>query len=231
MTIPELVNTHSSLLVDGIRQLSGEGLLIDVLVELVPKFKKPNHEFYKFMVAMFSITERPGDESIKYCEPASLLRYVRGDGLPDDRGRPTHNAQFTTEEWDVLCPNFVCSLQVFIKVLEALKPTKITEMGDVYSLFQYVHHNQSIPIDTLSSSVKNFMDRVIVYKRQEKHILQAMNHPSATPEIVRQKKIELDALRTATGEHIVEWSATTQNNPCGPANMRSRHRILMNHLQ
>ena len=232
MTIPELVNTHSSLLVDGIRQLSGEGFLIDDLVDLVPKFKKPNHEFYKFMVAMFSITERPGDDSFKYCEPASLLRYVRGDGLPDDKGRPTHDAQFTHEDMNILYYNFINSLQAFIGVLEALKPTKITETGDVYSLFQYVHqHQQSIPIDTLSSQVKGFMDRVIVYKRQEKHIEKTMNHPSASPETVRQKKVELDALRSDTGPHIVEWAATTQNNPCGPSNMRTRSRILMNHLQ
>jgi hypothetical protein len=230
MTVPELVNMHSSRLVDGLRELA-EGDIVKNLVSLVPKFKISNHEFYKPLVAMFSITERPGEEAFKYCEPASLILYVQGDGTDDDKGKQKNDAQFTEEEMDVLLPNFVESLNVFAEVLEQIQPTKINGTGDVYSLFQYVHHNQSVGVDTLSERVKTFVERVNAYKGQEKQIDKIMKHPSSSLETIRQKKIELDALREATGPHIVEWTATTQNNPCGCSNMRTRHRVLINHLQ
>lgn len=230
MTVPEHVNMHSSRLVDGLRELA-EGDIVKNLVSLVPKFKISNHEFYKFLVAMFSITERPDDEAFKYCEPTSLREYVIGDGTKDDKGKSTNDAQFTEEEMEVLLPNFKDSLQVFTEVLKQIQPTKIHETGYVYSLFQYVHHNQGVGVDVLSKLVKTFVEQVNAYKGQEKQIDKIMKHPSSSLETISQKKIELDALREATGPHIVEWSATTQTHPCGSSNMRTRHRVLINHLQ
>tara|TARA_B110001469_G_C9625501_1_gene312227 strand:- start:321 stop:1559 length:1239 start_codon:yes stop_codon:yes gene_type:complete len=236
MTIPELVNVHSSLLVDRLRALADEDSpvdgLVDDLVKYVPKFKKQNHEFYKFMVAMFSITEGRDDEVFKYCEPSSLIKYVRGDGTQDYKGKPTHNTQFTEEEMDeTLFPNFIHSLQVFVNILKSIQPTKINETGDVYSIFQYVHKHRECDGNVLSERLKVFIDSVVTYKVQEKHIDKTMTQSSSTLETIGIKKKELDALRVATGFNIVEWSATTQNNPCGPANMRTRWRILANHFQ
>jgi hypothetical protein len=89
----------------------------------------------------------------------------------------------------------------------------------VYSLYLYVHLNKGVDVDVLFERVKTFVERVNDYKGQEKQIDKIMKHPSSSLKTISQKKIELDTLREATGPHIVEWTATTQNNPCGCSNM------------
>ena len=229
MTICENVNSHQSLLVDNIRLIAfQENSPVDSLVGFVPKFKKPNHEFYKFMVALFSIFERTGDDRFRFCEPSSLIRYVRGDGNPDEKGKPTNNAQFTHDEMTPLFANFLDILSVYIAVLGNLPA--INETGDAYSIFLYINQNRGKSVDLLSNALKEFMDRVILYKSVSKCIEKTMNHPGITPEAICVAKTELDEMRKNSGEHVVEWTSTTQNNPCGPSNMRTRSRILGEHL-
>lgn len=228
MTIPEIVNSHSSLLVEQIRALSSTPLIQD-LVKRIPRFKVANHEYFKFMVAMFSITERTGDEAYKFCEPASLVRYVRGDGTPDEKGKETNNSQFTEDQMEVLYPRFTQALERFKDVIVYLDPVRVQEIGDAYSLFQYVFHNREREVEgDLGPFLQSFMATVYAYKNQEKHLEKIINNVSSSVDTVSQKKLELDQLRGETGPHIVDWAATTKNNPCGPSNMRVRQQILRN---
>lgn len=231
MTKYEIVNAHSSRLVEFIRDLSKPdedgNCLVDVLVSLVPKFKKENHEFYRFMIAMFSITELPTGESHKYCEPSSLLKYVKGDGEIDEKRKPTHNTQFTESDMEVLGENYKESIGRFKDVLEKITPTIVNDMGDAYSIFQYVHYKKSTGTAELSSRVKSFMDTVGEYRSLANPIVKIIENTSSASALVSEKKKELLKLREKTGQNVVDWVATTQNNPCGAKNMKIRYDIMV----
>lgn len=229
MTNAEVVNAHSSLLVDNIRRISEQDdSIVDDLVSLVPKFKKEKHAYYNFMIPMFSMTEIRDSSVLNHCEPKTLVKYIKGDGDYDGKDKLTHNTQFSQSEINTLFPNFLESLRIFREVLTAISPTRVTETGVAYSLFYYTYCNQDKDIANLSNNIKLFVDSVVEYKEKAKEI-QKKIETSKSKDISKHKR-ELEKLRSGVGEHIITWSETTQNNPCGPTNMKKRNTVLSEYL-
>lgn len=229
MTNAEVVNAHSSLLVDNIRRISEQDeSIVDDLVSLVPKFKNEKHAYYNFMIPMFSMTEIRDSSVLNHCEPKTLVKYIKGDGDYDGKDKLTHNTQFSQSEINTLFPNFLESLRIFREVLTAISPTRVNETGVAYSLFYYTYCNQDKDIANLSNNLKLFLDSVVEYKEKAKEI-QKKIEKSQSKDISKNKR-ELEKLRSGVGEHIITWSETTKNNPCGPTNMKKRNTILSDYL-
>jgi len=228
MTDAELINSHSSLLVDYLRGLSES--IVDEIVSLVPKFKKDKHEYLKHLVAMFSLLERHTDDKFHYCEPKNALRYVKGNGQPDE-GRPTNNAQFPQGEMDALTHRYNENMQRFIELLEQLTESNVKLLeGDAYTLFHFLYEKRkTYTVERVKDVVAELMNNVCIYKEEEKRLNKIMkDHSKHTPETLNLAKQGLESLNSSSENHVVEWAKTTKNNPCGSGNMRTRYILLSN---
>ena len=235
MTPAEVINSWSSLLVDGLRSLNeqkydGSDLsYVHKISSMIKNAPTDNHEFMKWMTSMFSIYyNRKIGKSDYYCEPSSAETFIKMNGSLNKKGEATLNTQFNREDMDVMWPGFMNSLTSFTQLLEGLRELDGLSrwkplLGEAYSIFQWVDRKDSHKL----SDISGFLSKIESYRTDSSSLLRIIaNGDKCVKTLLDKARGDLDKLKEDLDPNVIEWCGTTQNNPCGGGGMKKRKEFL-----
>ena len=234
MNTPEVINSHSSFLVDHLRKewsfvndpSSEEYKQIQRDFSLTKKdIHNLNH--MKVMVSLFSLIERDGEsDNYDYCQPGDALKYVRAC---DDE---VLNTQFTRDEFIVVWQQFTDGMEQYREWIDYMFDNGFTlaSHSEALTYFQYV---TSCDLDCSDESsednakIIDFSRKCKDYRKKspkyEKELKDVRGKPISKIEETQQK---LNELNDEVGELVVDWIGTFKNNGSGKSNLRKREGIL-----
>jgi len=239
MNIPEVINSHSSMLVDYLRKewhfISDEESI--GYREVQDKFCLKKHELnnlnhMKVMTSTFSLIERDGKTDVfDYCQPGDALKYVRAK---DDAGL---NTQFSRSEFLVLWRKFTDAMTKYNQWFEEMKT--LEDEGTDYEFvlsnhseaLTYWHYINTLPgpsvTDEKNAMIFEFSEKCHKYKKESKLLNKQLGGSMRGSTIViGEIQEKLDSLESDVGEEVVKWLNTFTNNGAGKGNMTKRYKIL-----
>jgi len=229
----EVINSHSSPLVDNLRQFwdVGDPGVCDKLKEIFSLTKKEldKLKYMKVLVSLFSLIERKGDEDVfNYCEPKNSLVYVRSN---DDAGL---NTQLSERDFEVPWSKFEESYDNYEEWINEMFGNEFTlsNHSESLSYFHYINHCGINLTNEDNQKICEFSKNCTHYKEEapkyEKELKNVKNKPLPQIQEVQEK---LKELNEEVGTEVVEWLSTFQNNGAGKGNLIKRKNILDRILQ
>ena len=236
MTTSEVINSHSSLLIDFLRKEwsyfidkedSEDFTRIKHMFSLKKKdMEKLNH--MKILVSLFSLIERKGSyDQFSYCEPKNALEYVRSKD--DD----VLNTQFSREEFIPLWNRFTGAIEKYKLFIETLMDQgfQLNNHSEAISLFHYVNTVIGDPTDEMYDKLVSFTNNCEIYRRDSKKYEKGLKN-------VKEKEINdiantqtsFKTLEKEVGDDVIKWVGSFQNNGSGSTNLLKRKKILDNVL-
>lgn len=233
MNDAEVINSHSSLLVDNLRVFWNidNTELVENLKKMfsVPTKMLEKLNYMKILVSLFSLVERKDKGDVfGYCEPKNALSYVRSNDIEK------LNTQFSTEEFKVLWARFKDSYEKYEEWINKMFENKFNLLTHSESLtyFHYINHRSMNLTEEDNQKLLKFSSDYIHYKEishtYDKELNNVKDKPVKQFEEI-QKKIK--KLNEDVGLNVVEWSTTFKNNGAGKVNMKKRKEILDKVLQ
>ena len=231
MTIPEVINSHSSLLVDYLRkewsfEKDGDQYKkVKKLYCMKPKdFEMLN--YMKTSVSLFSIIERKGmRDEYSYCEPKNALRYIQSndcDGL---------NTQFCEDEFTKKWCDFGNAMDKYEGLMEQLweREFQLNNHSEAITYFGYINNEMG---DITDQDIEKFCDFRVncdKYKKlSQKYEKELENVKGKDIEEVKETQDNFKMLEEEVGVNVVAWVGTFQNNGSGKGNLKKRKDILDN---
>jgi len=230
----EVINSHSSLLVDNLREFwevgeVGESQACDQLKKDFALSRKEldKLKYMKVLVSLFSLIERKGNADVfNYCEPKNSLVYARA---ADCAGL---NTQFSAEEFDVLWSKFKDSYDNYQGWITEMFENGFTLSNHSESLTYFQYITEMNLTEENNQKICEFSGKCFHYKgespKYEKELKNVKNKPLSQIKEVQEK---LKALNGEVGPEVVEWLSTFQNNGAGKSNLKKRKSILDRVLQ
>ena len=234
MTTSEVINSHSSYLIDFLRKEwssfinqvnSDEFINTQKIFSLKKKdMEKLNH--IKILVSLFSVIERKGnDDQFAYCEPKDALIYIRSKD--DDR----LNTQFTKEEFIPVWNNFTSALEkyrVFIKTLFE-KDFQLNNHSESITLFHYINNKINDITEKHYDRLIQFSQACKKYRKESKKYEKDLENTKNKDikEIENTQKL-FKILEEDVGTDVIKWVGSFQNNGSGRTNLLKRMDILNN---
>jgi hypothetical protein len=231
MTTSEVINSHSSLLIDFLRKEwsyfidkedSDDFTRIKRMFSLKKKdMEKLNH--MKILVSLFSLIERKGSEDkFSYCEPKDALTYIRSK---DDNFL---NTQFNKEEFIPLWNRFTDAIEkykLFIETLEK-KDFQLSNHSEAISLFHYLN-TIGEPTDEMYDDLVSFHNNCEIYRRDSKKYEKGLNHAKDKDiKDIENTQTSFKTLEKEVGDYVIKWVGSFQNNGSGSTNLKKRKEIL-----
>lgn len=244
MNISEVINSHSSLLIDYLRKewhfINDEDSI--GYRDVQTKFNLKKHELnnlnhMKVMTSLFSLIERTGKTDVfDYCQPGDALRYVRAN---DDSKL---NTQFSRSEFLVLWRKFTDSLVKYSQWYEEMTTLEDEDSDYEFELsnhseaLTYFHYINSIPEATVSeetnSKIFEFSEKCQTYKKKDKELNKKLDSAKRGPtDVIEDIQQQLNDLESNVGKNVVKWSKTFTNNGSGKGNLKKRYITLMDVLK
>lgn len=242
MTPAQVMNAHSSQLIDRFRSLDGSeynGLsYMDFLKDYMSVKKVDMHEYMKHFAALFSLCNPlEGGQTFSYCEPKDALQYVRANG-PTENDPDMPDTQYTHDEMAQIWPQFIESISRFQVLIDSIREEEGMEKwkpltSEAYSLFQYINDDLSnvLPAD-FTTKIKDYIMQCNSYKIESSRynkVLKKANKLSR--EMIDNARDDLESLKQSTDNSIIEWVESFSNNGAGVINMKKRHSILSSNIQ
>ena len=240
MNTPEVINSHSSLLVDYLRKEwssfikdedSTEYQEIQTMFSLSKKdLNNLNH--MKVMVSLFSLVERCGKiDALDYCQPGDALRYVRAN---DDAEL---NTQFSRSEFLTVWRKFTDAMQKYSEWYGEMVTLEDEDTDYEFTLtnhsesLTYFHYINSLSGGTLSdeknSKIFEFSEKCHTYRKQFPKLNKELDGAKRGPiDVIEDVQGRLNTLEQEVGDKVVNWLKTFTNNGSGKSNMKKRHSIL-----
>ena len=229
----EVINSHSSLLVDNLRILwdIDDSELVENLKKMFSISNKMLEKlnYMKILVSLFSLVERGGKEDVfSYCEPKNALSYVRSND------HEKLNTQFSMVEFEVPWSRFKDSYENYQEWIEKMFENGFNLLTHSESLtyFHYINHCGANMTEEDNDKILKFSSDYSRYKKEsqiyDKELKNVKNKPLSQ---IRDIQGKLKELNEDVGAHVVEWSSTFQNNGAGKGNMKKRKEILDKVLQ
>lgn len=234
MNDAEVINSHSSLLVDNLRIFFWDIDDSELVENLKKIFSIPNKmleklNYMKILVSLFSLVERKGEEDVfSYCEPKNALSYVRSND------HEKLNTQFSMVEFEVPWLRFKDSYENYQEWIEKMFENGFNLLTHSESLtyFHYINHCGANMTEEDNHKILKFSSDYSRYKKEsqnyDKELKNVKNKPLSHIKDIQEK---LKELNEDVGAHVVEWSSTFQNNGAGKGNMKKRKEILDKVLQ
>ena len=224
----EVINSHSSLLVDNLRQFwdVNDSDVCNKLKEVFALTKKEldKLKYMKALVSLFTLIERKGKGDVfNYCEPKNSLVYVRSNDPA------TLNTQFSEEDFEVPWSNFVDSYNNYEEWINEMIENGLTlsNHSEALSYFHYINHCGINLTEEDNQKICEFSKNCTHYKEEspkyEKELMNVKNKPLAQIQEVQEK---LKELNENVGQAVVEWILTFQTNGSGKSNLNKRKNIL-----
>ena len=239
MKVHEVINSHSSLLIDHLRELWGdivsdenseEYAMIRELFSL-SKADLESLKYMKVLVSLFSLVERQGQKDLfDYCQPTDALNYVRAN---DDA---CLNTQFDADTFEVEWVNFTDSMEKYQGWVEEL-PSLEVDGKDPYTWKPH-NHSEALSVFHFMNSV-NFTtdnDEKLIkffkdchdYRKDLSKIEKEIKKKVKENKDISELQEKLNELNTTMDDNVVDWMKTFKNNGSGPTNMLKRNTILTN---
>lgn len=240
MKIHEVINSHSSLLIDHLRELWGD-VVDDETSEDYAKIRElfglskadlESLKYMKVLVSLFSLVEREGqtgcDDEFDYCQPTDALTYARAK---KDEGLHT---QFDPETFEVEWGKFTDAMENYKGWVDEL-PTLEVEDEDSYTWKPH-NHSEALSVFHFMNSV-NFTDdndETLIqffkdchdYRKESSKIEKEIKKKVKENKDISELQESLKQLNTNLGDNVVEWMKTFKNNGSGSTNMKKRNSIL-----
>tara|TARA_Y100000817_G_scaffold185708_1_gene145128 strand:+ start:496 stop:1755 length:1260 start_codon:yes stop_codon:yes gene_type:complete len=239
MNTPEVINSHSSLLIDYLRK-EWSNFIDDPDSD---EYKGIQKQFYlkkaqldklnhmKVMVSLFSLIDRNRNGDVfNYCQPGDALKYVRAS---DDAEL---NTQFSRSEFLPRWRKFTAGMENYSEWYEEI--TNIQEEGNPYefsltnhsealTFFHYINSLPALPSDEDNEKIFEFSEKCHKYKEMSPKLNKALADVSrGSLDDIAEAQGKLNALETEVGDQVIAWQGSFQNNGSGKTNMKKRHSIL-----
>ena len=237
MTPAQVMNAHSSELVDRMRSLDGSeynGLsYMDFLKDYASVKKVDMHEYMKHFAALFSLCNPlEGGQTFSYCEPKNALQYVRANG-PTENDPDMPDTQYTHDEMAQIWPRFIEAISRYQALIDSVREEEGMDKwkpltSEAYSLFQYMSDDLSnvSPAD-FTNQLKDFIIQCNSYKIESSRYNKVLKKAhKLSRDAIDDARDSLDSLKESTGGSTIEWVESFNNNGAGASNMRKRHTIL-----
>ena len=227
MNNAEVINSHSSLLVDKLREFWDitDKEFCEELKNIFSLSKKDLDKlnYMKVLISLYSLIERNGkDDIFNYCEPKYALIYTRAN---DDEGL---NTQLTGEDFDIPWTKFIDSYKDYKEWIEGMfgKGFKLFNHSESLTYFHYMN-DYGLLTEVEDLKICEFTKRCDHYKTEspkyEKELKNVKNKPNSKIQEAQEKWSELDE---EVGQEVVDWLSTFQNNGSGKQNLKKRKNIL-----
>lgn len=241
MTPAQVINSHSSALVDKLRSLDGteyNGLYMDILKDYLNVKKVDMHEYMKHYSALFSLCNPlESGQSFLFCEPKNALQYIRANG-PTENEPNMPDTQYTQDEMSQIWPKFIQAISRYQGLIDSIREEEGMDKwkpntSEAYSLFQFINDDLSnmVPVNYINK-FSYYITRCNSYKVESSRynkILKKANKLSR--EVIDNARDDLENLKESTDDYIIEWVESFNNNGAGATNMRKRYVILSSTIQ
>jgi hypothetical protein len=233
MNNSEVINSHSSLLIDNLRvfwdltDLDTYERIKDIFSITKKDLDKLN--YMKILVSLFSLIERRGNsDGFHYCEPKTALGYVRSNDIEN------LNTQFSTEEFEVIWEKFIDAYNKYSEWMDNMFENgfKLSNHSESLSYFHYINDYGSNLTEEDNSKICEFSEKCVHYKSEspkyEKELQNVQNKSLAK---IKEDQEQLNSLNEEVGKEVVEWLGTFRNNGAGKSNLNKRKNIMDRVLQ
>ena len=233
MNNAEVINSHSSLLIDNLRRFwdvddSDKYERIKNIFSISKKdIDKLN--YMKTLVSLFSLIERRGNRDVfNYSEPKPALIYVRSNDMEN------LNTQFSNEEFEIIWGKFIDAYNKYSEWIDNMFENgfKLSNHSESLTYFHYMNDYGSNLTEEHNSKICEFSNKCFHYKLESpKYEKELKNVKNKSLEKIKEDKDKLNALNIEVGEDAVEWLGTFNNNGAGRSNLNKRKNILDRVLQ
>jgi hypothetical protein len=242
MKVHEVINSHSSKLIEGLRGLWHDAVMTEEKSEEYDTIRNifclknsdvESLKYMKVLISLFSLVERGGKlGEFQYCQPGDALIYARSH---DDEGLHT---QFDQESFEVEWGKFEDAMTEYQAWFENFtEEVEVEEGEEVPYVWAPTSHSEVLSVFHLHSSrefeddadekLRVFFESCHNYRKESVKLEKNIKKNVKENKDISALQTELTNIQSDLGVNVVDWFKSFKNNGSGSTNMSTRNQILL----